>query len=507
VIYDALELPLPLRLKADLCIVGTGPGGATAGMLASEAGMRVVLLEAGARLSPDAMTQREEAMIPELYWDSGARATSDLGVRVHQGKGVGGSSLHNLGLCKRIPERLLEEWHVGRPLEELPVATWRGLYAEVEAMLGVQLIPEQLWNRHNQLLRAGSERLGWAGGGLSHNRSGCIGSGYCDIGCRYDAKNNAAKICVPRAVRASAEIVSHCFATRILHEREHVTGVEATVLEPGTRYPRGSVEVEAPLVCLAASATGTPALLERSRVPDPGREAGRRLYLHPGVMAIGDFPEPVHAWRGIPQTYECTELLDFSGGGHRLWIVPAFAHPMAASTLLPGFGKTHRDWMLRYPHLGAFSAMLHDQTPGQVRASGTFDLAIDYWPNEADQRELMTGLWAVTHLLFAAGAERVLIPSSPARVLERGQPYDELKSQRLECGRLDVASVHPMGSVPMGDDPAVAAVASSGAHHHLRGLFIADASLFPSSIGVPPQLSTYALGLHVGRSLIRAAAR
>jgi choline dehydrogenase-like flavoprotein len=56
----------------------------------------------------------------------------------------------------------------------------------------------------------------------------------------------------------------------------------------------------------------------------------------------------------------------------------------------------------------------------------------------------------------------------------------------------------------MGDDPAVAAVDSEGRHHHLAGLWIADGSLFPTSIGVPPQLSIYAMGLHVGRAIARA---
>jgi choline dehydrogenase-like flavoprotein len=60
-----------------------------------------------------------------------------------------------------------------------------------------------------------------------------------------------------------------------------------------------------------------------------------------------------------------------------------------------------------------------------------------------------------------------------------------------------------MGGVSMGDDPARAAVDSRGRHHHVRGLYVADGSLFPSSIGVPPQLSVYALGLHVGRAIAR----
>jgi choline dehydrogenase-like flavoprotein len=98
-IFDAARLPLPLRLKADLCIVGSGAGGAAAAMIAAEAGLRVVVLEAGAYLTPADMVQREEEMLPLLYWDSGGRTTKDRAVKIHQGRGVGGSSLHNLNLC------------------------------------------------------------------------------------------------------------------------------------------------------------------------------------------------------------------------------------------------------------------------------------------------------------------------------------------------------------------------------------------------------------------------
>ena len=67
---------------------------------------------------------------------------------------------------------------------------------------------------------------------------------------------------------------------------------------------------------------------------------------------------------------------------------------------------------------------------------------------------------------------------------------------------LELTAVPPMGTVPMGDDPRLAAVDSAGRHHHMEGLWVSDASLFPGSIGVPPQLSVYALGLHVGRALV-----
>lgn len=505
-IHDALHLPDDVELSADLCVVGSGAGGAMAAMVAAEAGLRVVLLEAGGFFAPEDMTQREEAMLPQLYWDGGARQSRDRGVRIHQGKGIGGSTLHNLNLCKRISPSILTAWQQDRGMRHLPPATWDRLYTEVEALLEVGPVPRAQWNRHNLLLEAGCRALGWQGGGLAHNRSGCVGSGFCEIGCSYDAKNNAAKVLIPRIVRARADVLAHCQAVRVEHDGRRVLGVQARAIDPDGMQPRGHVRVHAPRICVAGSATGTPALLLRSDVPDPSQTTGRGLRVHPAVVAAGDFPDPVQAWQGIPQTYECTEFLHLDGrkDAGRIWIVPAFGHPMGTATMLPGDGALHRSFMSRYAHMGVLTAMLHDETAGTVTPNGDFGLTIDYVPNAADRAELGRGLRACARLLFAAGATRVCIPTPTPIVLENPNEIGRLDGLLPGPGLLGLTAVHPMASVPMGDDPKTAAVDSQGRHHHLAGLWLADGSLFPTSIGVPPQLSIYALGLHVGRALVKA---
>ena len=495
-----------MRSTADVVIIGGGiMGASTAYHLAKRGHSNIVVLEAGEYLTPADMTQREEDMLPRLYWDAGGRTTVDRAVKIHQGRGVGGSTLHNLNLCKRIPRSIRERWAKDRRLEKLGAATWDALYDQVERLLAVSAVPRDRWNRHNLLLEAGTKALGWAGSGLAHNRSGCVGSGFCEIGCAYDAKNNAAKVLVPRAVKAGAQILTRCQVVRIIHDGLRVRAVEARALEPRTNRPLGQVIIETPRVCLSGSATATPAILLRSRVPDPSGETGNHLRIHPAVVVAGDFDEPVRAWDGIPQTYECTEHLQLDrDDGHRVWIVPAFAHPVGTAVLVPGRGIAHRDLMRRYSHLAVLTAMVHDHTRGRVRPAGELGLTIDYWPDAGDRRELAHGLHACAELLFAAGARRVFVPASPPRVYERGASIADLATLDLTPGLTDISAVHPMASVPMGDDPATSAVDSEGRHHHLRGLWIADGSLFPTSIGVPPQLSIYALGLHVGRAIARA---
>lgn len=523
-IFSAPNLDLPMRIEADLCVIGSGAGGAPVATIAAEAGMSVVVLEAGPFIPPSQMNQREADMFPELLYANGSQTTADRSLTIVQGRALGGSTVHNINLCKRIPDAVLKGWRRDGNLEHLPLERWRALYEEVEALLSVSEIPAADRNLHNQLLKKGVETLGWAGGPLQHNRTGCIGSGFCEVGCAYDAKNNAIKVFLPRAVGAGAEFLTHCRAVRLRHKNGRITGVDALALDPTTRKPVGKITIDAPRVCVSASATGTPALMRRSKLPGGDEFVGNTLRVHPALVAAGRFAEPVRAWKGIPQSYECTEFLDFdaahapaksapkpSATGHRLtreipgqrsWIITAFAHPVATATMLPGWGRAHSELMESYEHMAVFTAMVHDAAGGKVRPDGKLGTKIHWWPDQADRRELLFGLARCAELLLAAGAREVIIPTDPVRRLKPGDPFDWLETLELEPGDFGITAVHPMASVPMDDDPARAAVDSRGRSHHLRGLWVADGSLFPTSIGVPPQLSIYALGLHVGRAIV-----
>lgn len=511
-IHDAATFGREVTLRADVCVVGSGAGGAMVAWHASRSGARVVVLEAGGFMAPEYMSQLEHEMIPQLLWDNGGRTTTDRAVRIHQGKGVGGSTLHNLNLCARIPAPIREQWRRERGLEELSEERWGQLYHEVETRLGVSRVPREEVNRHNLLFEAGCAALGWAHGGLRHNRSGCIGSGFCELGCAYDAKNNAAKMLVPPAVEAGARFVTRCQAVRLRVRAGRVEAVEAVALDPVSARPTTRVTVEAARTVLAASATATPALLLRSGLRGPEGSVGETLRVHPALVAAGLFAEPVEAWKGIPQTVECTEFLDFEAAhageleaaplGTRTWLVPAFAHPVGTATILPGHGALHRELMERYAYTAAVTNMVHDATAGRVRPRGPLGLSIDYWPSEADRRELLFGLARSVELLFAAGAERVVIPGRRPTVLAGPGEISGLASGDLSRGSLDVTAVHPMGSVPMGGAPSVSATDAFGRFRHVEGLWVADGSLCASSIGVPPQVSIYALGLHVAESVV-----
>src|SRR5581483_4302303 len=143
-------------------------------------------------------------------------------------------------------------------------------------------------NANNDLLRRGCEALGWRGAPLRHNRVGCVGSGFCELGCAYDAKQNALKVVLPAAAEAGGRVYSEVQVTRVDHDGTRVTGVHGIALDEGG-VPHASVDVRAKVVVLAASAVGSAALARASNVPDPHDQLGRGLRLHPGGFVAGLF--------------------------------------------------------------------------------------------------------------------------------------------------------------------------------------------------------------------------
>ena len=494
-------------IKADAVVIGTGAGGSIALRELARAGLDVVALEEGALSLPRDFDQREDVMIPRIFQDAGGRATEDMAIRVLQGRGVGGSTVHNTNLCKRTPDEILDGWARRHGVQGAGPADLRSAFDAIERDLSVSEIPASMRNANNEVLRAGAAALGWRAGPLRHNRVGCQESGFCELGCAYDAKQNALKVVLPAAVDAGARVYSDVEALRVTHEGGRVTGVVA-VARDARGQRKASVQVWSPVVVLAASAVGSAALARRSGVPDPHGRLGRGLRVHPGAVAAGTFDREIAGWRGIPQSYECTEFLSHEeGSDRRVWIVTAFAHPVGAAAMLPGFGSAHMAAMRSYPRLAVLTAMVHDETSGEVDVDGEGAPILRYAMSDRDRAQLAQGLVACARILLAAGADEVTIPAIPPLRARSASELDRLDLSAVRPHSAPITAVHPMGTMCMGEDPRTSVVRSTGEHHQLQGLFVADGSLFPTSIGVPPQISIYAFALHLAPHVIARARR
>jgi choline dehydrogenase-like flavoprotein len=499
------DLKSDVSLDVDAVVVGTGAGGSIALRELARAGLRAVALEEGGHHTSADFNQREEEMLPLLFQDGGGRTTDDLAIRILQGRGVGGSTLHNTNLCKRTPDAILDLWGARYGVDGVSPRDLQPAFERIEADLSVTPIPDALRNRNNDVLRRGAEALGWRGAQLKHNRIGCQLSGFCELGCAYDAKQNALKVVLPQAIAAGAHIYADVRATRVTCAGATVTGVDAIALDADGRTV-AKVTIRARIVVLAASAVGSAALAIASGLPDPHDQLGRDLRIHPGAVVAGRFDEPIDAHHGIPQSYECTEHLSFEeGSDKRVWIIPAFAHPIGTASTLPGFGAAHMRAMRAYGHLAVLTAMLHDETSGRVGLGDEGRPSIRYAMNESDRAQMARGLVACARLLFAAGAREVTIPAIPPVRLTTPRDLDTLDTSFVRPHSVPITAVHPMGSLRMGNDPKRSVVDSTGEHHTVKGLFVADGSLFPTSLGGPPQISIYAFALHLAPHVIARA--
>jgi len=491
-------------MDVDAVVVGTGAGGSIALREIARSGARVVALEEGGHHTTADFNQREEQMLPMLFQDLGGRTTDDLAIRILQGRGVGGSTIHNTNLCKRIPDEILSLWKDRYRVKGAGPDDMRPRFEQIERELSVTEIPAAMRNANNEVLRRGVEKLGWRGGPLKHNRVGCQMSGFCELGCAYNAKQNALKVVLPQAIEAGATLYSDVRARAITHHGGWVSGVEAVALD-ARGEPFRKVTVRARLVVLAGSAVGSAALALASGLPDPHKQLGKKLRIHPGAVVAGVFDRDLTSVYGIPQSYECTELLSFEEGSKkRVWIVTAFAHPIATAASLPGFGPDHMRAMRDYGRLAVLTAMLHDETAGQVTVTSEGRPRIHYELSPDDRDQLAKGIAACARILFAAGAREVVIPAVPAVRLRSPSDLEGLDTSFVRPHGVPLTAVHPMGTLRMGEDPTMSVVKSTGEHHDVRGLFVADGSLFPTSLGGPPQIGIYAMALHLAPHMVSA---
>ncbi len=484
----------PTQLEVDICVVGSGAGGATAAAIAAARGARVVLLEAGSFLLPSDLTQREEDMYPKLFYEAGGRRTRNRAIRVMHGMGVGGSTIHNINLCKRTPKSIIESWQ----LTNLSSEKFHQISGETETDLNVLKIEDKEFNENNWLFKTGTERLGYKGGALFHNRKGCAQSGFCELGCSFNAKMNALRVYIPKLVQHNGIVLSDTQALQLQWSGRRIHDLMAQVLHPISRSKICDLTIKAKSYVLSAGALESVLLALRSRLPDPHRQVGRHLHLHPGVAVCGIFSHDVIMWKGIPQSYECTEFLSFDEReDKRLWLVGGSAHPTGVAGMLPGFGHEHAGLMKLYPKMASISAMLHDHTEGTVDADGPLLPKIDYDLGAEDREQLARGLLESSKILFAAGAKKVYVPFRNLKEFTSAEQMrvDELYPENMA---IDMVAVHPMSTMRMGTDQTSSVTDDFGRYHHLDNLWLADSSLFPTSLGVPPQISVYSIGRYVG---------
>jgi choline dehydrogenase-like flavoprotein len=496
-----------LRLTADAVIVGSGAGG---GMVAGElaaAGKDVVVLEQGGYYAPADFTGREAEMFPALYLRRGLLATNDVAISVLAGSCLGGGTTVNWSTSLRTPSDVLEEWERAG-MEGATSAEFARGFEVAERRMGINT-EDSAPNRNNEALRSGCAALGYSTGVIPRNASDCQQRcGACGYGCPFDRKQSTMITFLEDAHKAGTRIVVRCHVERVLLEGGAAVGVVGWAPDDETGERR-RVEVRAKAVVVAGGAVESPALLLRSGLRNPN--IGRHLKLHPVSSVSGFYEEKVEPWIGSLQTVYSEQFARLQGGyGIRLEVAPV--HPGLFALAVPwDDAREHKRRMTHISQASAFIALVRDSGEGHITLDKQGDPVIHYWPNELDRAHLVRGIQEMTRVAVSSGATATGSQFSGLYLEAEGGRPGAFTKARLDAYLAEVArrgiapnkpplfTAHQMGTCRLGGDARTAVADPYGAVFGARGLFVADASTFPTASGVNPMLSTLGMAYRVAQ--------
>ncbi len=487
-IVRGAELEHRHAISADVCVIGSGAGGAPVAKELAEGGMRVIMLEQGEWWDTDEFTARPRDMLPKLYRDGGQIVTLGTPPLVLPlGQAIGGTTLVNSATCFRTPDHVLERWRQVDGLQELTPGELDPYFARVERELSVRPVPPALAGRNAEVIRRAAERLGWSGGYLNRNVRGCIGSGVCAYGCPSGAKQHAGITYVPKAWAAGARTFTGTSAVGLECNRGRVSAVLARTAGGGR------LRVRCTTVLVACGTLHTPALLRRFGVRTPA--LGRNLSLHPASAVRARLDEEVRMWEGVPQSYFVDE---FAAEGVMLEGISGPPDHLAMST--PRTGAEHRELMLDAARTAMFGVMVSDSSRGRVFSVGGRPV-IRYDLGRADAARFKRGILALAELYWAAGAREVIVPVRGVATLRDGDS-SPLERHPVPPSSLTAMAFHPLGTARAGADPARSVLDADLAVRGFGGLHVCDGSAVPGPLGVNPQITIMTLATRLAFKLL-----
>jgi choline dehydrogenase-like flavoprotein len=182
-------------------------------------------------------------------------------------------------------------------------------------------------------------------------------------------------------------------------------------------------------------------------------------------------------------------------------LIEATFTPLAfGAQWLPGTGRTHHERVRAYDHIASTGVHLSDRSAGRVGLAGDGSLRVTYRLTSDDAQRLVFGIARAADLLYAAGATEVYPQIAGIPILAKNRIAD-LEASPPAAPALRLEAFHPMGTARMDADPARGVAGTDGAVHGASALYVADASVLPSSIGVNPMMTIVAVASRIARQL------
>ncbi len=493
--------PVDVEETADVVIVGAGPGGSAAARALTLAGAKVIVVEEGpsrrrfeGHLGPVMRHHQQEggAMV--------ARSSSPIPIAA--GRGLGGGTLINSAIAWRAPADVLDGWRDVVGDDGFGSAAMAPTYDMLWQLLGIWSTRLEIAGENNTLIVRGAQSLGYEGGYLERATPGCAGCGVCYFGCPTGGKASMDTNLLADAVAMGTRVQAETKVDRVLVEsiggQQRAVGISGQMVNPDSGDAGGRYTVRAPRVLIAAGGVGTPRLLHHAGLGQTlGPALGEGLHLHPGNAVLGWCDHDVLMWQGATQG-----AYFHPPGMHGVLPHTFSSPPEAILSMLALTGQATKPALSRLKNLCGCVVMISDTGTGSVRAWDDGRARISYTFAPADVDRIKAGMFHTARVLLAGGARSVFVPVHGTGTYSTAEELQSALAP-LPLESFVLYASHPMSSCRMGKDTATSVIGPTGESHGLPGLYIVDSSIFPTSLGVNPSLTTMAMGTLLGERIGR----
>lgn len=495
--------------NAQVCIIGSGCGGATLGKKLSDAGIDVLIVEQGGYYPSHKMDQNELNMAGKLFGDRGLGASHDGGNMLVYGNNVGGASVHYWADSYRTPPEKLELWANKYGILNHSGSDLQSAFSEIEKNLHIHEATDEFFNPINSLLKQTCKQLGWKGHRVPQARKHCQKSGHCMQGCLYDAKQSQMVTHIPSMLKQGGRLFADVKATKLNKSGTEISSLDLVVMDRKTNKPSNKkITVHAKVFVVAAGGFSSSYFLMQQDFAHTLPALGKYFSMNPSTIVHGLFEEDMMQWRNIPAAWGIDEFRlrrfrdgQYQEGGYLL--MPNQMHPGTLAASLAPVGNELEYWMSRFPKIAGSISWIDDVETelGEIKIKSDGSREVYYPYGEMTQLVLKDSIRKQASLLFEAGAKKLVVAGHIPLILDDVSQINKIDTMLIEAGGLFLASPHPGGGCRMGTSKENSVVDSTHKVHEIENLYVSDSSVFPTSSSLDPSLTIMAFS-HVAASFI-----
>ncbi|KAK0646626.1 long-chain fatty alcohol dehydrogenase [Cercophora newfieldiana] len=529
----------PVVVETDVVIVGSGCGGGVVAKVLAEAGHRVLVVEKGYHFDASQLPMSQAAGSFHMFESNGVLSSVDGSLNLVAGSTWGGGGSINWSVSLQTQGFVRKEWAEEHGLPFFETAEYQASLDRVCEFMGVVEGEKVRQTHRGRMLLEGSRRLGWPAAVCPQNSGGgehwC---GHCHLGCGSGEKQGPAVCWLPAAAAKGAKFVEGLAVDGIVWDEKltangenKAVGIRGTwtsrdaaggVIGPDEERIKRQVVVKAKKVIVSAGSLNSPLVLMKSGLTNP--HIGRNLHVHPVNFLAGVYEEDTRPWEGGIITSVCTNFENLDGKGHGAKLESTMSVPFG---LLSGFpwrsGLDYKLNALRLRHMAVYISLARDRDTGRVFPDSiTGKPVVDYRISPFDNAHVLEGLVGLAKICYVTGAKEIhaYVPGlepfvRPERSSNAGEGaldlgitdpnfvawLAKLKATGSSVPDAPFTTAHQMGSCRMSSHSGAGVVDSKGKVWGTEGLYVADASVFPSASGVNPMVTVMAIADWIARGI------